>query len=183
MAEENDAIEQTAGGLRGVPADVILAPYLSGASIDDIAAKYGVSQQALSRYLLRHAPDDWQSCQVARQMTRKEQAQQDFDDLRNRGYYVDETGAKVTGNKVVLACARERLRAAQWDLERTLRRIYGDHIEIAGDPDAPLISMDPGMLLIETARNMLFIMHQAQQSEVTSEVTALIEHQVNDAST
>lgn len=89
----------------------ILLRYLSDESTKDIAESYGVTRQALGQYLLKVAEEDWKSAQVARAIARKEKAEDDL-----------ETAA----DPLSLARAREMLKAAQWDLERVCRRIYGE---------------------------------------------------------
>jgi hypothetical protein len=110
----------------------ILQRYLSDESTKDIAATYGVTRQALGQFLLKHAEDEWKEAQVARAIARKEKAEDDL-----------ETAADALS----LARARELLKAAQWDLERVCRRIYGEdranlqvnitpilNISVAGEP-------------------------------------------------
>lgn len=95
----------------------ILRRYLSDESTKDIAASYGVTRQALGQFLLKHAEQDWKDAQVARALARKEQA---------------EDMIESAGDALSLARARELLRAAQWDLERVCRRIYGQDGPPAG---------------------------------------------------
>ncbi|MDE1828529.1 MAG: hypothetical protein KGH65_05205 [Candidatus Micrarchaeota archaeon] len=118
------------GRLANAEPSTVLARYLSNERIDAIAAEYGVTQQALSKHLLKYAKEDWQEAQVARAIARKEQAEQDLEDLRS-GSYVDGKGERTTLDPVVLACARERLKSAQWDLERVCRQIYGQSPAVA----------------------------------------------------
>lgn len=99
------------GNLTGVDPDDLLKRYLSDESTKDIAATYDVTRQALGRYLLRHAEEDWKEAQVARAIARKEAA---------------EDAMEVAADPLDLAKARELLKAAQWDLERVCRRIYGE---------------------------------------------------------
>lgn len=99
-----------AATLAGSDPKTILQRYLSDESTKEIAASYGVTRQALGQFLLKHAEDDWKAAQVVRALARKESAEDDL-----------ETAA----DGLSLARARERLRAAQWDLERVCRRIYG----------------------------------------------------------
>jgi hypothetical protein len=111
-----------AGGLVGQDPKTILLRYLSDESTSVIAADYGVTRQALGQYLLRHAEDDWKEAQVARAIARKEKAE---DQIEN------------ANDPLELAKARELLKAAQWDLERVCRRIYGQetniNINLSGD--------------------------------------------------
>ena len=99
--------------LNKVDPKAVLDRYLSDESTKDIAASYGVTRQALGQFLLKAAEDDWRNAQVARALARKEAAE---DDLEN---------AEKTPDALSLARTRERLKAAQWDLERVCRRIYG----------------------------------------------------------
>lgn len=106
--------------LAEVSPKAILARYLSDESTKDIAASYGVTRQALGQFLLKTAEDEWRNAQVARALARKEAAE---DDLENE---------KRTPDALSLARTRERLKAAQWDLERVCRRIYGQDQPPAG---------------------------------------------------
>ena len=99
------------GNLTGVDPDDLLKRYLSDESTNDIAASYDVTRQALSRFLLRNAEEEWKEAQVVRAIARKEAA---------------EDAMEVANDPLALAKARELLKAAQWDLERVCRRIYGE---------------------------------------------------------
>ena len=102
-----------ANGLVGQDPKSILLRYLSDESTEVIAKDYGVTRQALGQFLLRHAEEDWKEAQVARAIARKEKAEDDIENAKD---------------PLELAKARELLKAAQWDLERVCRRIYGqDH--------------------------------------------------------
>ena len=99
------------GNLTGIDPHDLLKRYLTDESTADIAASHHVSRQALSKYLLKHAEADWKEAQVARAIARKEAA---------------EDSMEVAQDPLALARARELLKAAQWDLERVCRRIYGE---------------------------------------------------------
>ena len=91
----------------------ILKRYLTDESTGSIAASLGITRQALSAYLLKHAEEAWKEAQVAKAIARKEKA---------------EEALEVAKDPLALAQARELLKSAQWDLERVCRRIYGqDH--------------------------------------------------------
>lgn len=111
-----------AQGLAGQDPKQILLRYLSNESTETIAACYNVTRQALGQYLLRHAEEDWKEAQVARAIARKEKAEDDLE---------------LADDPLKLAKARELLKAAQWDLERVCRRIYGQeqniNINLTGD--------------------------------------------------
>jgi len=99
--------------LKGKDPVEILERYMSDESTGDIAGFYGITRQALSQYMLRHAEDAWKEVQAARAIARKEAAEDEIETAQD---------------PLQLAKAREKLKAAQWDLERICRRIYGqDH--------------------------------------------------------
>lgn len=97
------------------PATVILR-YLGEERTVDIAASYGVTRPALNMWLLERAEDNWKRAQVGRAIARKEQSEDELDDATD---------------PLSLARAREKLRGAQWDLERVCSRIYGIKQELA----------------------------------------------------
>lgn len=117
--------------LNAISPQGILDIYLSDVPAAEIAKRFGISHQAVYAFLLRHAPDAWHECQVARALARKESAEDDLDSMR-RGTYSSPDGEPMQVDGVAVALARERLKAAQWDLERVCRRIYGDRIEVTG---------------------------------------------------
>jgi hypothetical protein len=98
------------GALKGIDPLSVLQRYLSDESTETIAKDYGLTRQALGQFLLRYAEEDWKEAQVARAIARKEKA---------------EDGLESAEDPLQLAKARELLKAAQWDLERVCRRIYG----------------------------------------------------------
>ena len=113
------------GNLTGVDPSELLKRYLSDESTLDIAASYDVTRQALGRYLLRNAEDQWKEAQVARAIARKEAA---------------EDALAVAADPLQLAKARELLKAAQWDLERVCRRIYGEDRQQEA-PTTPILNI------------------------------------------
>lgn len=123
------------------PKDV-LKRYLSDESTKDIAATYGVTRQALGQFLLKYAETDWKDAQVVRALARKESAEDDL-----------ETAPDVLS----LARARERLRAAQWDLERVCRRIYGQDVATVAQAVQININLrrDAGAAIVEIEENKL----------------------------
>jgi hypothetical protein len=121
--------------LREADPKSILARYLSDESTKDIAATYGVTRQALGKYLLGAAESEWKEAQVARAIARKEAAEDELDRIRVE--LRPEDGKQVADVDVSLArmkLAEKALKAAQWDLERVCRRIYGQDqpIDVAG---------------------------------------------------
>jgi len=98
--------------LKDADPKTVLQRYLSDESTKDIAATYGVTRQALNQFLIRSAEQEWKDAQIARAIARKESAEDALD-------------SESPLDALALARTRERLRAAQWDLERVCRRIYG----------------------------------------------------------
>ena len=88
----------------------VINRYLAGESTTEIAQSLGVTRTGLNFWLLKHAEADWKESQIIKAIGRKESAEDEMD------------GAQDT---LSLSRARERLKAAQWDLERICRRIYG----------------------------------------------------------
>jgi hypothetical protein len=99
--------------LKDVDPKDILERYLGEETSTQIAKTYGVTRAALSYFMLKHAEEQWKDAQVTKAMLRKEQAE----DL-----------LETADNPLDLARARELLKAAQWDLERVCRRIYGQDV-------------------------------------------------------
>jgi predicted transcriptional regulator len=112
------ALASTQGALnplKEVKADMILARYLAEESTTQIAKSLGVTRSALNYWLLENCEKEWRSAQVIRAMKRKEDAEDAIDQA---------------SDALTLARAREALRAAQWDLERVCRRIYGQDVPV-----------------------------------------------------
>ena len=96
--------------LRNADPREVLNRVLNEESTKDIAASFGVTRSALNHWLLANAEDDWKQAQVIRAYKRKEEAEDEMD---------------AASDPLTLARAEKRLKAAQWDLERVCRRIYG----------------------------------------------------------
>lgn len=110
--------------LRETDPKIIIKRYLSNESTEDIAKTYGVTRQALGQYLLAEAEPEWKAAQVARAVSRKEEAEDDVRDARLelKGETDRETRERSLARVKV---AETQLKSAQWDLERVCRRIYG----------------------------------------------------------
>jgi len=91
----------------------VLSQILQEVSITDIAASFGVTRSALNQWLLETSETQWKTAQFIRAYKRKEDAEEDLESA---------------ADALSLSRARERLRAAQWDLERVCRRIYGQDV-------------------------------------------------------
>ena len=107
-------------------AKAVIAQVLEGRETKDIAADLGVTRDKLTYYLLHRTPEDWKEAQVIRAIKRKEEAEQAIDDA---------------GDIMALNKANSKLKSAQWDLERTCRRIYGD-VKPVEAPAAVLVNIN-----------------------------------------
>jgi hypothetical protein len=102
-------------------AESVISRYVDGEKTADIAAELGVHRVRLNQILLAVAEQPWVQAQVALALARKQEAEEEMD------------GA---ADGLTLARARERLKSAQWDLERVFRRVYGEEkaqINVHGD--------------------------------------------------
>lgn len=88
-----------------------------GGAVKDIARELGVTPQAVYQWLLRHCAQEWMAISAARALAQVESAEAELE------------GAQ---DNVAVSRARERLRAAQWHLERAARPLYGDTKADAG---------------------------------------------------
>jgi AcrR family transcriptional regulator len=79
--------------------------------LKDVAAELGVARTSLNQALLKYCAEDWQEMQVARSMTVLEDAEQDLE---------------TADSMHAVSRAGHRLRAAQWQLEKLHRRLYGE---------------------------------------------------------
>ena len=131
----------TALAMRETDPKVILQRYLSDENTKEIAKSFGVTRQALGQYLLKTAEAEWKEAQVARAIARKETAEDDMDAISSQIATADKEQRERLG--LTLSLARERLKAAQWDLERVCRRIYGQDRE-ASDSSRIAININLG---------------------------------------
>lgn len=88
----------------------VLARYESGQQFRQIAKDLGTTHVTLYKRVIAASEETWKELQVARALARKEEAEEEME---------------TAPDNLTLARARERLKAAQWDLERVCRRIYG----------------------------------------------------------
>jgi hypothetical protein len=96
----------------------LLARYLDGEDMASLANEYGVTRKRLYQVLVEHDEEAWKSAQVAAAIDRLELAKDGIDTAQNA---------------LDLARARESAKTAQWELERTCKRIYGTEApQVAG---------------------------------------------------
>lgn len=105
------------GGLSQLPAETrdnilndAINRYGKGESVYTIAEKLGIEHTTLYRHLVKHKGQDWQEAKVSHALAEIELAEQEL---------------KSAPDMLALSRARERVRSAQWQLERLLRRLYG----------------------------------------------------------
>src|SRR5262249_13123506 len=102
----------------------ILARYMAGEQIADMAPGYGYSDVSLYALLLREHEETWKHVQAARAIARMERSLIAID--------------KAT-DLIGLAREREKLKSSMWELERGLRRVYGN--EHAAPPAQVIINV------------------------------------------
>jgi predicted RNA polymerase sigma factor len=119
-------VTQNLPALRDEDPKALIQRYLSDESTKDIAASYGVTRQALGQFLLRTAESEWKEAQVARAIARKERAEDSLEEISTLIAQADREERERLSLR--LSLARESLKAAQWDLERVCRRIYGQDV-------------------------------------------------------
>ena len=96
--------------------DEAIERYGSGVSVYVIAAEMGVEHTTLYRHLIKHREEQWRVAKVSRALAELEEAEDEL---------------KIAPDALALSRARERCRAAQWQLERLMRRIYGQDVPAA----------------------------------------------------
>jgi hypothetical protein len=85
--------------------------------------------------------------------------------MRDGCYKVNQDGEAEAVDNVVITLARERLRGAQWDLERTCRRIYGANVDITSKNNEIPGERD----IASIARSVAFLMRKGEEQERVSE--------------
>ena len=101
----------------------VLDRYIGGEQVAAMAGEYGTSDVTIYAILLREHEEAWVDIQRARALARLERAQGDLE---------------VAPDALSLARAREQVRSAQWELERLLRRLYGQETNVNITIDADL---------------------------------------------
>lgn len=83
---------------------------LDGETIQDMAGEFGIGDKRLYALVAEHAEDAWKSAQIARALMNLDAA---------------EDSLKLATDIVELGVARERIKSAQWQLEKLHRRLFG----------------------------------------------------------
>jgi predicted transcriptional regulator len=108
-------------------AALLLARYDAGELIEKVAKDLKITHQAAYKSLLKYCQEDWKDSQVARALAEYERAKNKVAEIgrRKRTEKYD-----AQNDQVALACAREELRSAQWELERLCNRLFGNKQEV-----------------------------------------------------
>lgn len=117
------------GQVEAIPPDLnpheVLQKYLSEQTTSQIAKSYGIKRKSLVAWLRTTVPNEWKQVQITRAFIRKDDAESDLEDGMVEG----------TLDPLSLACARELLKAGQWDLERLDSGNYGQKQEVTHKVD------------------------------------------------
>jgi transposase-like protein len=107
-----------------------LQAYQDGQEIADIAPSYGVSDVTLYALLLRDHEPAWKVAQESRAVVKRDSALNDLSTLRTKLWEAEQAHDALS-----LAQIREQVRLAEiqakraeWELERVMRRIYGQDV-------------------------------------------------------
>ena len=126
-------------------AATVLDRYIAGEQVANIAPEYNTSDVTIYALLLREHQDAWKDIQTARALARLERAQDALATLSDR------LGTETAFDALSLARIREqtkllevKVKSAQWELERLLKRLYATAQEITG--------ADGGVLQVEIVR-------------------------------
>ena len=150
--------------LANVTTDTILELYYSDCTTASIAKKFNVSPQALGKHLRKHAPQEWVEAQLCRAYARKDQAEDDLQEMRS-GKLVLDDGTEIVVDSVSVSLARERLKAAQWELEKTCQR-FGQVVQIE--------VREPERDITQVARRLAFLLAKGiDAGEVVAEVVTI----------
>ena len=115
MANTSRGIARRTNLLKGISAKDVVARFLLNETNAQIAKSFDVTPTALSFWMLKHAEYEWKEAQIIKAMRRKDEA---------------ELGIDNSKNQLGLNRSKESLKAAQWDLERICRRIYGQDLPV-----------------------------------------------------
>lgn len=103
--------------------------YDGGREITEIVKDYGITHQAAYKALIKYCPEEWRDSQSAKALHEYQEAKDEFDKIRKLNWANKEKESQQQ-YQVAIACARERLKSAQWDLERLLARLYAQKQEV-----------------------------------------------------
>lgn len=110
----------------------IIEQYDKGLEVRDIVKDFGITHQAAYKALIKYCPDEWRDSQSAKALHEYQEAKDEFEKIRTLNWKNKEKESQQQ-YQVAIACARERLKSAQWDLERLLSRLYAQKQEVKVD--------------------------------------------------
>jgi len=128
--------------LAGQPTDpkTILGQYLQGENSTQIAARLGITRQALSQWLLHHSESDWKAAQHVMAEERRNHAIDELNEAREDMKKCENPDLAPLYSARIRAC-EAAMRAAEWDLARIVRRLYGDD----APPNAASVQINIGI--------------------------------------
>jgi hypothetical protein len=105
----------------------LLTGYAEGREVAEMAPDYGVSDVTAYALLIRDHEGEWKQAQESRALANKARASKDLQDLREQLWR-----AETAHDILSLARIREQVKLAEiqakraeWELERVMKRIYG----------------------------------------------------------
>ena len=104
-----------------------LERYYAGEEIRAISQDFGCSYVTVYSLLFQMCEDAWRDAQVSRAMARHADALAELDGIKGKINAATEV-LDVAKQRELLKVAEVRLKSAQWELERLLRRLYGDAV-------------------------------------------------------
>lgn len=104
----------------------VLHRALNDEKLADIAKDIGVSRSGINQALLKYSEEEWKSVQSARALTELQSAEQELE---------------TAPDMLTVSRARERLRSAQWQLERLHRRLFGQQDQAVSGGSAVQINI------------------------------------------
>ena len=108
-------------------ADEVLARYIDGEQIVRIAPDYGYGHVSLYALLWKERESDWCDAQASRALARHADALADLDAVKKALEEAKGPNAmiEISRQRELLKVAEARIKSAQWELEKLMRRIYG----------------------------------------------------------
>ncbi len=112
---------------RAQVADEILERYRNGEQIADLCVEYQSGPVTIYALLWKLREADWIDAQTARALARHAQALTELDAVKAAliGAAGENALLEISRQRELLKVAEARVKSAQWELEKLLRRVYG----------------------------------------------------------
>jgi hypothetical protein len=112
---------------RGQIADEILARYEAGEQIAALCGDYSCGPVTVYALLWKLRESAWIEAQTSRAMARHAQALTELDAVKAglEGAAGENAALEISRQRELLKVAEARVKSAQWELEKLLRRVYG----------------------------------------------------------